>query len=232
MAPHSSVLAWRIPGTGEPGGLPSMGSQSRTRLKWLSSSTSSKKDQISLQYWIFLPQTRLHLSTYSNLLSVVGEERNGDLRQKSGETEELWSTLGTWAELLFGVQGRVSKTRGYRRNQIVKESWISRMCTFFTLAKDLLQEDSLGLSVVLSQGWFCPQGTLTTSGGIFVCPRGEEGASGISWVLAKGAAPYPARHMKLPQQRMIWPQISVVPRLRILSLKGLKGKKATIRETI
>ena len=26
MATHSSVLAWRIPGTGAPGGLPSMGS--------------------------------------------------------------------------------------------------------------------------------------------------------------------------------------------------------------
>ena len=26
MATHSSVLAWRIPGTGEPGGPPSMGS--------------------------------------------------------------------------------------------------------------------------------------------------------------------------------------------------------------
>ena len=26
MSPHSSILAWRIPGTGEPGGLPSMGS--------------------------------------------------------------------------------------------------------------------------------------------------------------------------------------------------------------
>ena len=25
MTTHSSVLAWRIPGTGEPGGLPSMG---------------------------------------------------------------------------------------------------------------------------------------------------------------------------------------------------------------
>ena len=25
VATHSSVLAWRIPGTGEPGGLPSMG---------------------------------------------------------------------------------------------------------------------------------------------------------------------------------------------------------------
>ena len=39
MATQSSVLAWRIPGTGEPGGLPSMGvTQSQTRLKWLSSS--------------------------------------------------------------------------------------------------------------------------------------------------------------------------------------------------
>ena len=26
MATRSSVLAWRVPGTGEPGGLPSMGS--------------------------------------------------------------------------------------------------------------------------------------------------------------------------------------------------------------
>ena len=33
MATHSSVLAWRIPGTGEPGGLPSMGSQ-RVGHKW------------------------------------------------------------------------------------------------------------------------------------------------------------------------------------------------------
>ena len=41
MAAHSSVLAWRIPGTGEPGGLPSMGSQSRTRLKRLGSRSSS-----------------------------------------------------------------------------------------------------------------------------------------------------------------------------------------------
>ena len=39
MATHSSVLAWRIPGMGEPGGLLSMGSQSQTRLKQLSSST-------------------------------------------------------------------------------------------------------------------------------------------------------------------------------------------------
>ena len=30
MATHSSVLAWRIPGTGEPGGLPSLGALPHT----------------------------------------------------------------------------------------------------------------------------------------------------------------------------------------------------------
>ena len=33
MATHSSVLAWTIPGTGEPGGLPSMESH-RVRHDW------------------------------------------------------------------------------------------------------------------------------------------------------------------------------------------------------
>ena len=33
MATHSSVLAWRLPGTGEPGGLLSMGSH-RVRHDW------------------------------------------------------------------------------------------------------------------------------------------------------------------------------------------------------
>ena len=42
MATHSNILAWRIPGTGEPGGLPSYGvAQSRTWRKRLSSSSSS-----------------------------------------------------------------------------------------------------------------------------------------------------------------------------------------------
>ena len=39
MATHSSVLAWRISGTAEPGGLSSMGSHSRTPLKRFSSSS-------------------------------------------------------------------------------------------------------------------------------------------------------------------------------------------------
>ena len=43
MATHSSVLALRIPGTAEPGGLPSLGSHSQTRLKRHSSSRRQNK---------------------------------------------------------------------------------------------------------------------------------------------------------------------------------------------
>ena len=39
MATHSSTLAWRIPGMGEPGGLPSMGSH-RVGRDWLQLSSS------------------------------------------------------------------------------------------------------------------------------------------------------------------------------------------------
>ena len=46
MATHSSILAWRIPGTGEPGGLPSMGSHSWRWLKRLSSSSSSSSSKL------------------------------------------------------------------------------------------------------------------------------------------------------------------------------------------
>ena len=40
VATHSSVLAWRIPGMGKPGGLPSLGLHSWTRLKRLGSSST------------------------------------------------------------------------------------------------------------------------------------------------------------------------------------------------
>ena len=41
VAIHSSILAWRISQTEEPGGLLSIGSQSRTRLKRLSTQAAS-----------------------------------------------------------------------------------------------------------------------------------------------------------------------------------------------
>ena len=55
MATHSSVLAWGTLGTGEPGGLPSMGLQSRTRLKQRSSSSGNTHTLISFVSFSFLP---------------------------------------------------------------------------------------------------------------------------------------------------------------------------------
>ena len=46
IATHPSVLAWRIPGTGEPGGLPSMGSH-RVRHDWSDLAAATGSSQIT-----------------------------------------------------------------------------------------------------------------------------------------------------------------------------------------
>ena len=55
IATHSSVLAWRIPGTGEPGGLPSLGSHRVGHDKQLSSSSSrvGKGNQTCLPFSVY-----------------------------------------------------------------------------------------------------------------------------------------------------------------------------------
>ena len=57
---HSSVLAWRIPGTGEPGGLPSMGHTESDTTDGLGSSSSSR---ISSATW------EAHISLYEPILN-------------------------------------------------------------------------------------------------------------------------------------------------------------------
>ena len=47
MATHSSVLAWRIPGTGEPGGLPSMGSH-RVGHDWSDLAAAAAESQLCI----------------------------------------------------------------------------------------------------------------------------------------------------------------------------------------
>ena len=60
MATHSSVLAWRIPGMGEPGGLLSLGvAPSRTRMKLLSSSSRVILVSVLLFCFFPTPETKL-----------------------------------------------------------------------------------------------------------------------------------------------------------------------------
>ena len=51
MATHSSVLAWRIPGTAEPGGLPSLGSH-RVGHDWSDLATAAAAAVILRQSWL------------------------------------------------------------------------------------------------------------------------------------------------------------------------------------
>ena len=57
MAPHSSVLAWRIPGTGEPGGLPSMGSH-RVRHNWSDLAAAAAETNDKEQKWIVVAKNQ------------------------------------------------------------------------------------------------------------------------------------------------------------------------------
>ena len=57
MATHSSVLAWRIPGTAEPGGLPSMGSH-RAGQDWSDLAAAAE------------PLTHTHTHTHTHTLSL------------------------------------------------------------------------------------------------------------------------------------------------------------------
>ena len=74
MATHSSVLAWRIPGTADPGGLPSLGSQSWTRLKQLDMCAHSVYVSIQLFQFIptyFLPLVSIRLFSLSYINTYV-----------------------------------------------------------------------------------------------------------------------------------------------------------------
>ena len=86
MVTHSSVLAWRIPGMGKPGGLPSMGSH-RVGHDWSDLAAARRLNQSTLElisfflcvlelnyqeYWLHFPAyfvcTKVQATMMSNLL--------------------------------------------------------------------------------------------------------------------------------------------------------------------
>jgi len=86
MAPHSSTLAWRIPWTGEPGGLQSMGSR-RVRHHWVTS--------LSL-----FPALEKEMATHSSVLAwrIPGTVEPGGLPSMG------WHRVGhDWSDLAYSV---------------------------------------------------------------------------------------------------------------------------------
>ena len=93
MATHSSVVAWRIPGMGEPGALLSMGSH-RVRHDWsdFSSSSSTYIWNLERQYWwIYLQgsngETDIRGQTYGH------RERGGEDEMYGESNMETYITI-------------------------------------------------------------------------------------------------------------------------------------------
>ena len=78
MATHSSVLAWRIPGTAEPGGLPSLGLH-RVGHDWSNSAAAAVSNSKERKY------TKLKIKAYRNASSsfyISKEPTSSDIGAK------------------------------------------------------------------------------------------------------------------------------------------------------
>ena len=93
MATHSSVLAWRIPGTGEPGGLPSLGSH-RVGHDWSKLILIYTMNTILL---IFVFLLTLHVCYSKNILLLLLEKIILIRRWlKNVLLEGTWSSLSSF----------------------------------------------------------------------------------------------------------------------------------------
>jgi len=104
MATHSSVLAWRIPGTGEPGGLPSVGLH-RVGHDW---SDLAAVNWTQCLYWNHVPQPK-HSSRICGSLSFL--------------CQDMWLPWG--AQNAQGDQLPAHRTRTGCWNQTeIKMTWV------------------------------------------------------------------------------------------------------------
>ena len=97
MATHSSILAWRIPWTEEPGGLQSTGSK-RVGHNWATSLSLSFQDTHSLTIqssWSVLKVYR-KIKTFATLVPSLYSEGHSCLVFASFSWEPLFSTLSSY----------------------------------------------------------------------------------------------------------------------------------------
>ena len=84
MATHSSILAWRIPGTGEPGGLPSMGLH-RVGHDWSDLAAAAHASKVMLK----ILQARLQQYVNHELPDVQAGFRKG----RGTRDQQCWHAL-------------------------------------------------------------------------------------------------------------------------------------------
>ena len=140
MATHSSVLAWRIPGMGEPGGLPSLGSH-RVRHDWSDLAAAAEECKSKPQWVVDLTPARM---------PIIKKSTNNKCWRRCGEKGTL---LHCWWERklvqpLWRIEWRFLKKLKielpyhpeipllYPEKTIIQKDKCTPMCTaLFTIAK-------------------------------------------------------------------------------------------------
>ena len=84
MATHSRILAWRIPGTGEPGGLPSMGSHRGGHD--LSDLAAAGRNFKRWKWQSYMQDSERGTNVKNRLLDYVGEGKDGTICESNIET--------------------------------------------------------------------------------------------------------------------------------------------------
>ena len=111
MASHSSVLAWRIPGVGEPGGLPSMGLH-RVGHDWSDLAAAAVSSLLSQWTWIWANSRRQWSSGMSGssgkCRSSWGSQtvRHDLVTEWVSSLRQLWSCLEVEVEKFFLPEDR------------------------------------------------------------------------------------------------------------------------------
>ena len=175
MTPHSSTLAWRIPGTGEPGGLPSMGSH-RVGHDWSDLAAAAAAAAILLSYPLLPPSPpALNLSQHQNIFQwvscshQVAKVLELQLRYQSFQWVFRGGFLYDWLQsspapqfksisfsvlsLLYGPT--VTSIHDYWKNQsfdYMDLCWQSDVSAFYSLNKNMIHTINL-LSGKAKQYW-------------------------------------------------------------------------------